>query len=173
MTDQKRTTSEMVREFHEAFAQRFPEPGPPSLTNELIGDRVHLRMDLIAEEFFELVGAVYGDSAERYIAGAWNATKQLDDGSRDVVGAADALGDMDYVITGMAIEANIPHDAVVETIHASNMSKLGEDGLPVMSDGETPDPRDGKIKPKGKILKGPNFFEPDIAAVLGLAEEEA
>jgi len=162
----------MVREFHEAFAQRFPEAGLPSLENELIKDRVDLRMDLIAEEFIELVEAVYGKAAAEVIERAWPQAKALDDGTRDVVGAADALGDMDYVITGMAIEANIPHDRVVENIHASNMSKLGADGKPVMSDGVTPDPRDGKVKPKGKILKGPGFWEPNLAEVLGLEKPQ-
>lgn len=43
-------------------------------------------------------------------------------------------------------------DAIVEIVHASNMSKLGADGRPILRD-------------DGKVLKGPNFWraEPLIA----------
>lgn len=162
-----------MREFYEAFSQPLPEPGPPSLTNEVLEDRIHLKMDLIAEEFFELVEAVYGESAALYISGAWSATKTLDDGTRDVAGAADALSDLDYVLNGLALEANIPHDEVMAVVHASNMSKLGEDGKPVLSDGVTPDPRDDKVKPAGKVLKGPNFWEPNLREFLFPTEAKA
>lgn len=166
MTEEKKTTTERVTEFYDAFAQARPAEGAPSLTAGPMEERVHLKMDLIAEEFFELVEAVYGDSASRYIAGTWSTVKKLDDHTRDVVKAADGLGDLDYVIAGLAIEANIPHDRVVENIHASNMSKLDENGEAIVSDGVTPDPYDGKVKPKGKILKGPNYFEPNIEEIL-------
>jgi predicted HAD superfamily Cof-like phosphohydrolase len=76
-------------------------------------------------------------------------------GSRDIVEMADALGDIIYVVCGFAIEAGIDLDAVVQEIQASNMTKMGEDGNPVRRE-------------DGKILKGPNYRKPDIAAVLKL-----
>lgn len=158
---------EQVREFYAAFNQDVPpSESQPSLDNDVIKDRVDLKMDLIAEEFFELVEAVYGKKASDLIESQWSAAKALDDGNRDIVETADALADMEYVIAGMAIEANIPLDEVFDNVHESNMSKLGEDGKPILSDGVTPDPRDGKVKPNGKILKGANFWEPNIPEIL-------
>ena len=42
---------------------------------------------------------------------------------------------------------------VFKEIQRSNMSKLGPDGKPI-------------YREDGKVLKGPNYFKPDIAAVL-------
>lgn len=75
--------------------------------------------------------------------------------ANDLEEVADALADMLYIIHGTALEYGIPLDAVVEEVHRSNMSKLGADGKPVRRD-------------DGKILKGPNYFPPDIAGVLGI-----
>lgn len=46
-------------------------------------------------------------------------------------------------------------------VQASNMSKLGEDGLPIRSRGPEVDGA-----PLDKVLKGPNYFEPDLERVL-------
>lgn len=72
----------------------------------------------------------------------------------DIVEMAHALGDLLYVVTSAALVYGIDLDAVFEEIQRSNMSKLGTDGRPV-------------LREDGKILKGPDFFEPDLAAVLG------
>ena len=124
-------------------------------------------MDLIFEEMVELVEAVYGKEAGAKLESVWAQVKELDDHTRDVVEAFDALADLLYVQAGLAIEANGDLDAVFAHVHESNMSKLGEDGKPVLSDGVTPAP-DGLVKPKGKILKGPNYWAPSIDEVLGL-----
>jgi len=47
----------------------------------------------------------------------------------------------------------IPLQAVFDEVHASNMTKLGNDGKPVR-------------RADGKVIKGPNYRKPDIAAVL-------
>ena len=72
---------------------------------------------------------------------------------RDIVEVADALADMLYIIHGTALEYGIPLDSVVSEVHRSNMSKLGADGKPIMRE-------------DGKVLKGPNYFKPDVAGVL-------
>lgn len=163
-----KTPFEQVKEFYEAFNQALPEEGSqPSLTNELLSERLELKMDLIAEEFIELVEAVYGKKSGEVIQAAWGKAKEEDEGNRDVVETFDALADSIYVINGLAIEAGGDLDAVFNEVHSSNMSKLGDDGKPVLSDGVNPAP-DGKVKPKGKILKSHNFREPDIKKVLGL-----
>lgn len=162
-----RLSSEIVREFYEAFGEPIPEEGPASLDPSVIPEaRVHLKMKLIAEEFIELVEAVYGNAAGAVLTEAWKEAEKLDDGTRDVVGAADALGDLQVVENGFAIEARIPTDAVLAEVHLSNLSKLDENGEPIRSDGVTPAVFDGQVKPFGKLLKGPNFFEPDLEAIM-------
>lgn len=71
----------------------------------------------------------------------------------DRVEIADALADMVYVIYGTALTYGIDLDAVIEEVHRSNMSKLGIDGKPIHRE-------------DGKVMKGPGYFRPDIAAVL-------
>jgi len=74
---------------------------------------------------------------------------------KDMVEIADALGDMLYVLMGTIIEHGLQDkiEEVFEEIQASNMSKLGEDGKPI-------------YRKDGKVLKGKNYFEPNIAAIL-------
>lgn len=73
----------------------------------------------------------------------------------DLVEVADALGDMLYILCGTIIEHGMQHkiDEVFEEIQRSNMSKLGEDGKPI-------------YREDGKVLKGPNYFKPDLEAIL-------
>ena len=73
----------------------------------------------------------------------------------DLVEVADALGDMLYILCGTILEHGMQHkiEAVFEEIQRSNMSKLGADGRPIHRE-------------DGKVLKGPNYFKPDIKAVL-------
>lgn len=146
------STPRLVREFHEAFGHPV-RVGQPTL--DIGEDVVHLRMALIAEEFAELVDAVYGTAAGEATRAAFEDAKALDDGTRDLIGLADAAGDLDYVISGFAVATGIPHEDVVAEIHASNMSKMGADGKPV-------------LRADGKVLKGEHYFRPNIAAVLGL-----
>ena len=76
----------------------------------------------------------------------------------NLVEAADALGDIDYVTQGANLVFGFPAETIGEAIHRSNMSKLGPDGKPIQDE-------------HGKIVKGPNYFKPDIAAVLREDEE--
>jgi predicted HAD superfamily Cof-like phosphohydrolase len=75
--------------------------------------------------------------------------------NNDLVEVADALGDMLYILCGTIIEHGLQHkiEAVFEEIQRSNMSKLGEDGQPI-------------YREDGKVLKGPNYFKPNIEAIL-------
>lgn len=117
-----------VREFHETYgaAIRYvPVADPPESD---------LRTQLLAEETQE-----YYDAVE----------------AKDVVEVADALADIVYVAYGAALTHGIDLDAVLAEVHRSNMSKLGEDGKPV-------------LREDGKVVKGPNYFRPDVAGVLGL-----
>ena len=72
---------------------------------------------------------------------------------RDMVGIADALTDILYVVYGTGHSYGIDLDECFQEVHSSNMSKLGEDGKPIRRD-------------DGKILKGPNYFAPDLESIL-------
>ena len=75
--------------------------------------------------------------------------------AQDPVAIADALGDMLYILCGTILKHGMQHkiEEVFNEIHASNMSKLGEDGQPI-------------YRHDGKIMKGPNYFKPNITVVL-------
>lgn len=137
----------LVRQFHETY--RLPIHTVPDADRE----RIHLRMSLIAEEFIELVTAAYGAEAGARAQEGWEAARKADDHTRDTVEIADALGDLIYVIYGMGHELGIPLPEVLREIQDSNLSKLGADGQPI-------------YREDGKVLKGPDYFRPDIAKVL-------
>lgn len=76
-------------------------------------------------------------------------------GSGDLAGVADALGDMLYILCGTILEHGLQKKIteVFDEIQRSNMSKLGEDGKPI-------------FRGDGKVLKGPNYFSPDLEKIL-------
>lgn len=119
---------EKVKEFMNAFGH--PVLDTPTLIEDEAWEA--MRLGLIEEEFNELKEAV---------------------AARDLVAIADALGDLEYVINGMALGTGIDLPAVVEEIHRSNMTKLGEDGQPI-------------YREDGKILKGDSYEPPNLEAVL-------
>jgi predicted HAD superfamily Cof-like phosphohydrolase len=75
--------------------------------------------------------------------------------ANDLVEVADALGDMLYILCGTIIEHGLQHkiDEVFGEIQRSNMSKLGENQQPI-------------YREDGKVLKGPNYFKPNIKDIL-------
>ena len=75
--------------------------------------------------------------------------------NNDIVEVADALGDMLYILCGTIIEHGMQHkiDEIFSEIQNSNMSKLGSDGNPI-------------YREDGKVLKGPNYFKPNIKGIL-------
>ena len=75
--------------------------------------------------------------------------------NNDMVEVADALGDMLYILCGTIIEHGMEHkiDEIFSEIQNSNMSKLGADGNPI-------------YREDGKVLKGPNYFKPNIKGIL-------
>ena len=165
------TNNEKVLEFYEAFQQgEFKgDISNPSLQEDVFpAERLDLKVGLIAEEFFELVEAVYNKESAEHLQNAWQHIFKVsltEPRTLDIVEAADATTDLRYVIEGFDIEAGIPSDLVFNEVHLSNLSKLDNDGNPLISDGVTP-AHDGKVKPKGKITKSDNYFDPDLKAIL-------
>ena len=68
---------------------------------------------------------------------------------KNLTEVADALTDILYVTYGAGHAFGINLDKCFAEVQNSNMSKLGEDGKPIYND-------------KGKVLKGPNYFKPDL-----------
>ena len=71
----------------------------------------------------------------------------------DIVEIADALTDILYVVYGAGHAFGIDLDECYAEVHRSNMSKLGEDGKPI-------------YREDGKVLKGPNYFHPNLKDIL-------
>jgi len=91
---------------------------------------IKLRQLLIMEEAFE----VY-DELARPVLNKVALTKEL----------ADLL----YVVYGTAEQLNLPLEPAFNRVHASNMSKLGDDGKPL-------------YREDGKVIKGPNYKPPEL-----------
>lgn len=127
---------DLIKEFHEAFTCAMNvEP-----TVEVLA----LRRTLIREEVDELMSAM--DTAMAHLAqgapvpqAVWeNMLKELADVQVVLSGTAVALKPLYHL------------DQAFKRVHASNMSKLGPDGKPI-------------LRADGKVLKGPNYFEPDLS----------
>tara|TARA_B100002051_G_C16571744_1_gene552958 strand:- start:303 stop:692 length:390 start_codon:yes stop_codon:yes gene_type:complete len=75
--------------------------------------------------------------------------------NKDIVEIADALGDILYILCGTILTHGLQHKIVevFDEIQRSNMSKLDANGKPV-------------FREDGKILKGPNYFQPKIKEIL-------
>ena len=70
--------------------------------------------------------------------------------NKDIKEVADALTDILYVTYGAGHAFGINLDKCFKEVQNSNMSKLGSDGKPIYNE-------------KGKVMKGPNYFKPDLA----------
>ena len=97
----------------------------PSFSTDKINK---LRIDLIKEELEELTEAM---------------------NNKDLLEVADALTDILYVTYGAGHAFGIDLDKCFDEVQNSNMSKLGEDGVPIYNE-------------SGKVMKGPKYFKPDL-----------
>ena len=117
---------EAVAAFHKAFGQN-----DGTSPRKLKADEYELRHALMQEENDE-----YLDACDE----------------KSLIDIADALGDQLYILCGTILRHGMQHiiEDVFDEIQASNMSKLGDDGKPV-------------LREDGKILKGPGYFRPDLS----------
>ena len=69
--------------------------------------------------------------------------------NKDLLEVADALTDILYVTYGAGHAFGIDLDKCFDEVQNSNMSKLGEDRKPIYNE-------------SGKVMKGPNYFKPDL-----------
>ena len=70
--------------------------------------------------------------------------------NKDIKEVADALTDILYVTYGAGHAFGIDLDKCFQEVQDSNMSKLGSDGKPIYNE-------------KGKVMKGPNYFKPNLS----------
>ncbi len=70
--------------------------------------------------------------------------------NNDLKEAVDALTDILYVTYGAGHAFGVNLDQCFDEVQNSNMSKLGLDGKPIYNE-------------KGKVMKGPNYFKPDLS----------
>ena len=119
-----------LEEFHRVFDAHI-ENHP---TAALADDVVALRVRLIQEELDE-----YAQAAQAH----------------DLVGVADALSDLLYVVLGTYVSHGLQDygEALFDEVHRSNMSKLDHNGAAIH-------------RADGKVLKSDRFRPPDLARVL-------
>lgn len=125
-----------VIQFRKAFGLPIHEkPGLLTVPEE------YLHLDLIEEELQELKAALF---------------------DRDLQETFDALLDLKYVITGMGVHMGLPMDEGWREVHASNMSKLDDNGEPIY--------HDGTEGPVGKVKKSENYWPPRLDVVLEMVD---
>lgn len=127
-----------LTEFHKTFA--------PHQVNDDVTDQIERRMNLIEEEFEEVMQAL--NDMHRYALGYNSLTAE-----EAMVEVASELADLLYVVYGTAEELGIPLEQVFNAIHRANMSKVWDDGTVHRNE-------------FGKVIKPPNFVKADINKVL-------
>jgi predicted HAD superfamily Cof-like phosphohydrolase len=135
------STQNLVAEFHLKFSH--PIATRPTMPDEKLR---RLRLSLIAEELRELAEAFgFGMSPVFF-----DRDPTIEP---NLVLAADALGDLDYVVSGANLVCGFSGGLVIKEIHRSNMAKLGPDGKPI-------------YREDGKVLKPEGWTPPHIDVVV-------
>jgi predicted HAD superfamily Cof-like phosphohydrolase len=142
---------EAVAGFHDAFGQkRFSDtftltPGLSRLRGETPEHRDlrKLRANLILEEALEACEAL------GFVPKASVMMREVDGYVYDDLALAKELADVLVVTYGTADVVEVPLEDIFDEVMRSNMSKLGDDGKPV-------------LRSDGKFLKGPNYRPADV-----------
>lgn len=81
----------------------------------------------------------------------------------DLVETLDALIDLQYVLDGAFLSFGMQDvkEVAFNEVHRSNMSKLGADGKPIRREGD------------GKVMKGPDYFKPDMTQFITKKKQAA
>ena len=113
---------------------------------ETFGQEVKSRPSFSSEKINELRYNLIKEELEEF-------RQALD--SNDLLEAADALTDILYVTYGAGHAFGINLDKCFEEVQNSNMSKLDDNGKPIYNE-------------HGKVMKGPNYFAPNLKRTIGL-----
>ena len=108
-----------------------------------------LRFNMIGEELTEYFDASHQLQILKIAEGSEDSLLKIDKAEQ-----ADAIGDMLYLLFGAVIDAGLEDkiEEILDEIHMSNMSKI-EDGVVLRRE-------------DGKVLKGKNYFKPNIKQIL-------
>ena len=126
------TNFEKVKTFMKSFGQEVKDK--PAVPPE---DIVQLRLNLINEEFIELVNATDDSTKEK----------------KKLIDVADALADLLYVVYGAGHAFGLDLDKCFQEVHESNMSKLDNNGKPI-------------YRVDGKVLKSDTYRPPNLKKIL-------
>lgn len=141
--------------YENAVANFMNKHGQPMRTRPEIptSDELMLRGKLIAEEAQETVDWIAKCVSSRSIHDNYKELKSEEESL--MIGIADGLADLLYVVFGTALSFGIPIESVFAEVHRSNMTKekLGHTNL-------------GEKVPKGK------FSKPQIGVILELARRK-
>lgn len=114
-------------------------------------ERVRVFMETFGQEVKRNPGFPDQETAELRLELIAEELGELEEAiaNKDLVEVADALTDILYVTYGAGHAFGLDLDECFKEVQRSNMSKLGLDGKPI-------------YRQDGKVLKGPNFKEPDL-----------
>ena len=101
---------------------------------------------IVEESTFMLRHRLMQEENEEYLEACENG---------DMVEIADALGDMLYIWCGTVLKHGMQDviGKIFDEIQRSNMSKLDENNQPI-------------FREDGKVMKGSNYFKPNIKGIL-------
>ena len=118
-------------------------------------EKVKLFMKTYGQEVKDKAGLSDGMTNKLRIDLIKEELEELTEAMKDenLLEVADALTDILYVTYGAGHAFGIDLDKCFEEVQNSNMSKLGEDGKPIYNEA-------------GKVMKGPNYFKPDLSKYL-------
>lgn len=135
-----KTNSDKVKEFHDTYFKEKDPSTPKKLNSNDIALLI-LRKNLIKEEYNEL-SLEFDKLINRISKG--EILQEI-----DLAPLLKELADLAYVTYGGSHALGVDLDTIFNSVHNSNMSKLGNDGLPI-------------YREDGKVLKGPNYTPPNI-----------
>ena len=118
-------------------------------------EKVRLFMKTYGQEVKDKAGLSDAETNKLRIDLIKEELEELTEAMQDenLLEVADALTDILYVTYGAGHAFGIDLDKCFEEVQNSNMSKLGEDGKPIYNEA-------------GKVMKGPNYFKPDLSKYL-------
>ena len=105
------------------------------------GQEVKTKPDLSTDKINQLRISIINEELDEFKEAIKN---------KDLKEAVDALTDILYVTYGAGHAFGVNLDLCFDEVQKSNMSKLGDDGKPIYNE-------------EGKVLKGPNYFQPNLS----------
>jgi len=156
-------TSDQIRAFHKMFDIPIAKGSVESMSPEDMYRRLHMLIEEVLELVFHCGFDLYVQPDENENNGHRAVLEHIPESKQNRVEMLDALGDVNVLIHGFAIELGDNLDDATTEIHASNLTKMGEDGLPIVNGVNV---LEDSQYPVGKILKGPNYVKPNLKQML-------